>query len=87
MITLDFSAETYSGQSQPIAPGIVLVPLHDGLWRVTRTEGEVLGYVESFTARDGERFRAKRLSARLRTFLTIGEFWRMDEALDCFRMG
>lgn len=81
MITLDFAADT-----QTIAPGIVLVPLHDGLSRVTRPGGEVLGYIEAFEARDGARYRAKRISPRLRRFVTIGEFWRLDEAVDCFTM-
>lgn len=65
--------------------GLQLVQLHDGLVRVTRTSGEVLGYVESFQHPDGERFRAKRFLARQRRFVEIGEFWSRSDATDCFR--
>ncbi|TQL47702.1 hypothetical protein FB562_0770 [Homoserinimonas aerilata] len=86
MITLDFAPGTASAAHSSTS-GIVLVPLASGMWRVTRPDGEVLGYVDAVQAADGERFRAKRISARLRRFVVIGEFWRMDEALECFTMG
>lgn len=79
MLTLDFTKD-----SPAFAPGVHLVPLHSGLWRVTRSDGEVLGYIETLEARDGTRFRAKRINARHRRFIIIGEFWRMDEAMECF---
>lgn len=68
-------------------PAIMLVPVHDGLWRVTRPDGEVLGYVETLEAGDGQRFRARRISTRLRRFVNIGEFWDMHDAVDCFANG
>lgn len=67
-----------------IRPGITMVQLHDELWRVTRPEGEVLGYVERFAVRDGLRYRAKRFLARQRRFIAMGEFWSIDEAVQCF---
>ena len=74
--------------ASPLRPGarasVVIVPLQHGLSRVTRPDGEVLGYVEAFESREGERYRAKRVSPRLRDFVTIGEFWQRDEAVDCF---
>ena len=91
MITLDFapatSSQTTTGSARTAAAGVVLVPLASGMWRVTRPDGEVLGYVDTVQAADGERFRAKRISARLRRFVVVGEFWRMEEAVDCFTMG
>lgn len=66
---------------------IVLVRLRDGLWRVTRTAGEVLGYVEKYPVPDGFRYRSKRLSARQRRFLVVGEFWSVDDAIECLRFG
>lgn len=67
--------------------GINLVQLHDELWRVTRTDGDVLGYVESFLEERGRRFRSKRLIARQKRFVPLGEFWSFDDAVDCLRFG
>ena len=46
---------------------------------------DVLGYVESFATAAGERYRAKRLVARQGRFLVDGEFWSMNDALECLR--
>ena len=64
---------------------IALVELGDALWRVTRPDGDVLGYVESFEATGGTRYRAKRHLTSQRRFVPIGEFWVMNDAVDCFR--
>jgi hypothetical protein len=87
MTTLDFAADTYSSGVATIHPGLALIQLHDALWRVTRPSGEVLGYVEQIVESDGLRYRAKRLVIRQRRFVSIGEFWRMEDAVDCFRFG
>ncbi|MEX1078859.1 MAG: hypothetical protein WED09_07105 [Homoserinimonas sp.] len=79
MITLDFV-----GTSPAVRPGITLVQLHNELWRVTRSTGEVLGYVERFAEVRGERFRAKRMLVQQRRFVVTGEFWGIDEAIDSF---
>jgi hypothetical protein len=65
--------------------GVAIIQLHDDLWRVTRRNGEVLGYVERSASAAGPRFVAKRMLQRQRRFLPIGEFWSMDDAMDCFR--
>lgn len=65
--------------------GIRLTQVHDELWRVTRAEGEVLGYIECFAVRDGLRYRAKRFIARQRRFVVMGEFWSVDDAIELFR--
>jgi len=64
--------------------GLTVIQLHDDLWRVTRSTGEVLGYLERFLDRGEFRYRAKRMIVRQQRFVAIGEFWRMDDALDCF---
>ena len=70
--------------------GIALIQLHDQLWRVTRKSGEVLGYIELF-AQDAAagvtdpRFRAKRMFSAGRPSMPLGEFWSIDDAIDCFR--
>jgi hypothetical protein len=61
------------------------VQLHDSLWRVTRDQGEVLGYVERYAEARGIRYRAKRLIVRQQRFVPVGEFWQMEDALACFR--
>jgi hypothetical protein len=90
MTVLDFV-----GNRPFIRPGLALVPLSDSLWRVTRTTGEVLGYIEAFSEGGDRRFRAKRLLASLvatnptaqhRAALPLGEFWNMQDAVDCFRL-
>jgi hypothetical protein len=45
----------------------------------------VLGYVERLVTSAGSRFLAKRMLQRQRRFLPIGEFWTIDDAMDCFR--
>ena len=63
-------------------PGLGLVVLRSGMTRVTRRDGEVLGYVEPI---DDGRYRAKRLVTRRAQFRLIGDFWTADEALDALR--
>lgn len=65
-------------------PGIALVRVNDSLWRVTRTSGDVLGYVEQFRETGGMRYRAKRMIALQHRFVPLGEFWTAEEAIDCF---
>ncbi|MDH6181288.1 hypothetical protein M2152_001470 [Microbacteriaceae bacterium SG_E_30_P1] len=79
MTTLNFTAPTAA------APGVSSVALGDGLWRIVRANGEVLGYIERHATTSGDRFTAKRMLARQRRFLAIGDFWRLDDAFDCFR--
>ncbi len=63
-------------------PGLGLVVLHGGMTRVTRRDGEVLGYVEPI---EEGRYRAKRLIPRGAQFRVIGDFWTADEAVDALR--
>jgi hypothetical protein len=65
--------------------GLRLVQVRDDLARVTRSGGEVLGYVERFADPQGDKYRAKRFIARQRRFIDIGEFWSRSDATDCFR--
>jgi hypothetical protein len=78
--TLDFA-----GPATAIRAGIAMIQLNDDLWRITRPAGEVLGYVERTATPAGHRFRAKRMLQRQRRFLPVGEFWTVDDAMDCFR--
>jgi hypothetical protein len=70
----------------PLARTAVQVrELHDGLLRVTRPDGAVLGYVERMHEPQGERFRAKRLRRDARGFVPLGDFWALQDAVDCLR--
>lgn len=80
MTVLDFAPPHTATRS-----GVVTVQLHDDLWRVTRPDGEVLGYVDRTSTATGDRFGARRMLPRQRRFLSVGEFWRFDDAMDCFR--
>jgi hypothetical protein len=84
MTTLAFVDNDFT-RTPLVRPGISMVQVHDELWRLTRPEGEVLGYIERFTEPRGDRFRAKRLNSVRRRFLVLGEFWSIDDAIDCFR--
>ena len=86
MTTLDFSVTDFVDAPARVDRfGISLVQLHDQLWRVTHRSGEVLGYIESFSDLGHERFRAKRMFASRRPSQPLGEFWSIDDAIDCFR--
>lgn len=85
MTTLDFASPGLV-ETRDVRQGIAMIQLHDELWRLTLPEGDVLGYIERFTLPEGHRYRAKRLNVLRRQFLAMGEFWSMDDAIDCFRM-
>ena len=91
MTTLDLASTARVTPHDTVSPrllrGIVVVELNNALWRVTRADGDVVGYVERFAESRGTRFRAKRMIVRQQRFVPVGEFWSMDDALDCFRIG
>ena len=63
---------------------ISLIPVRDGLWRVTARTGTVLGHIERRRAPGGDRFAARRLVFATLT-RQVGEFWNIADAVDCFR--
>ena len=90
MAILDFAPTTITSPMPGAGArtrGVTAVQLHDSLWRVVRPHGEVVGYIERFDESRGIRYRAKRLIVRQRRFVSVGEFWGMDDALECFRVG
>lgn len=68
-----------------VTSGVATIQLHDDLWRVTRADGEVLGYVERSSSPAGSKFHAKRMLPRQRRFIGIGDFWDFEAAMECFR--
>jgi hypothetical protein len=81
MTILDFV-----GTAPTVRPGIALVELANGQWRVTRATGEVLGYIEAIYEGRDRKFSSRRLVSNQRGSLPLGEFWQMDDAIDCFRL-
>lgn len=68
----------------PSRSGVVLLPVRHDLWRVTLRTGTVLGHIERARDAQGDRFAARRITAAGRT-IELGQFWRMEDATDCFR--
>lgn len=61
--------------------GIEIVPRRGALWRVARSDGLVLGYVE----RVDDHYVSKRLVGRASAFQVIGDFGAPDDAVDALR--
>ena len=78
MTTLDFAPTT---SRNPVST----IQLGNDLWRIVKSDGEVIGYVERSETTAGSRYTAKRMLPRQRRFLPIGDFWTVDDALECFR--
>lgn len=59
-------------------------PVTPTLWRVSARDEHVLGHVRLVDARNGQRFAATLiLPGGIRTMF-LGEFWSLEDALDCF---
>lgn len=78
--TLGSTAETLRTHS-----GIDLVSVHDGLWRVRRRDGRILGHIERINTAAGDVYVAKRFNAVRASFLSLGQFWNIQDAVDCLR--
>ncbi|MET0716224.1 MAG: hypothetical protein ABWX92_07390 [Mycetocola sp.] len=63
--------------------GLNLVRVKEDLWRATVADGRILGHIERRNDADGTMFIAKRLAPQSARFHTLGEFWRIDDAMDC----
>lgn len=68
-----------------IGAGLSFSQLNNGLWRITRADGSVLGYVEQPTAGSAGGYTAKRLSPDRRSFRVVGEFRTFEDALASLR--
>ena len=65
--------------------GLDIVPRRGALWRVARSDGLVLGYVERVDDEGGARYRSKRMRGRAAGFTVIGDFGAADDAVDALR--
>ncbi|MFB8386643.1 hypothetical protein ACFC3F_05815 [Microbacterium sp. NPDC055910] len=55
------------------------------LWRVLDPTGRVIGHVQARNSTGGTRYRARRFHVGSRAFRDLGDFWSIDDALDCLR--
>jgi hypothetical protein len=67
-------------------PGVRVVPLASGRWRVTSRSGGLLGHLEQVES-EGGAFRAMRFSVRERGFRVLGDFRTATDAADALRFG
>ncbi|MCI2958274.1 hypothetical protein MN032_11255 [Agromyces atrinae] len=65
-------------------PGLAFVPVSESLWRVSSTNGDVLGHIERRVAASGERFAARLLIGGGTRSMPLGEFWSAHDAAECF---
>lgn len=65
-------------------PGVRIVPLASGKWRVVGLTGALLGHLETDEAGG---FRAVRFSVRERGFRILGRFRTATDAADALRFG
>ena len=68
----------------PTVRGRNFILVRDGLWRIVDPAGAVIGYIEHHVGVDGNRYSARRIVFATRT-RDLGEFCRIDDAVDCFR--
>ena len=68
----------------PTVRGRNFILVRDGLWRIVDPAGAVIGYIEHHVDVDGNRYSARRIVFATRT-RDLGEFCRIDDAVDCFR--
>ncbi|NQX10083.1 hypothetical protein HQQ80_00390 [Microbacteriaceae bacterium VKM Ac-2855] len=63
-----------------------LTSVNPRLWRVSAPTGAVLGHIERTEQAGTERFAARRLRAGMPSGQSLGEFWSVDDAVECFRV-
>jgi len=69
-------------------PGVQVVPLASGRWRVTSRSGRLLGHLEAVPSASGDdAFRAMRFSVRERGFRMVGEYRTATDAADALHYG
>ena len=64
-----------------------VLDVRDDLSRVTRANGEVVGYVDRVDVAGQTAFRARRYIPTERRFVEFPDVWSADDAVDCLRWG
>lgn len=60
---------------------VTITPIHERLWKVTAGK-ELAGYIDAVNARDGTRYRARRLNVQYRRWVSLGEYWELEAAVE-----
>uniref|UniRef100_A0A942SYQ7 Uncharacterized protein n=1 Tax=Neobacillus citreus TaxID=2833578 RepID=A0A942SYQ7_9BACI len=64
-----------------------ILDVRDDLSRITRANGEIVGYVDRVDVAGGTAYRARRYVATERRFVELPDVWSADDAVDCLRWG
>jgi hypothetical protein len=62
-----------------------VLDVRDDLSRVTRPNGEIVGYVDRVDVDGSAAYRARRYVASERRFVELPTVWSADDAVDCLR--
>ncbi|QWS32347.1 hypothetical protein AABM26_07035 [Curtobacterium aetherium] len=62
-----------------------ILDVRDDLSRVTRANGEIVGYVDRVDVAGGTAYRARRYVAAERRFVELPNVWDADDAVDTLR--
>jgi hypothetical protein len=62
-----------------------ILDVRDDLSRVTRVNGEIVGYVDRVDIAGGTAYRARRYVPAERRFVELPNVWSADDAVDCLR--
>ncbi|WP_344296330.1 hypothetical protein [Agromyces neolithicus] len=68
-----------------VVPGITISAAAPDLWRVTRSNGAVIGHIERRGHDDSARFQARRMLQGGMRSIDLGEFWSPRAAAELFR--
>jgi len=78
-LTLQFSSTT---PHLTRAVDVRLVPAGPLLWRIV-DRGRAIGHLQAVREGADLRYRARRFHAPSRAFRDLGEFWSVDDAVEC----
>ncbi|PYY34514.1 hypothetical protein DEJ16_01010 [Curtobacterium sp. MCJR17_055] len=62
-----------------------ILDVRDDLSRVTRANGEIVGYVDRVDVAGGTAYRARRYVAAERRFVELPNVWNAEDAVDTLR--
>ncbi|MBW9118728.1 hypothetical protein JNB63_01315 [Microbacterium trichothecenolyticum] len=81
--------ETRTSGTPPIASRrrVRLVAAAPSLWRVLEPGGRVIGHLQEIAQAGSIRFRARRYNPAAHAFRDLGDFWSVDDAVECLVFG
>jgi hypothetical protein len=64
---------------------LTLAPIAADRWRVLDPSGLIVGHIAARSDSGGTRYRARRYHPGSRAFVDLGEFWSIEDAVQCLR--